>query len=101
MIRETTLNARYQRLRAKQKENEALTYTVNWAAELAGDTIATSTFTSEDSGITIANSANTTTQTSARLSGDPGRYRVVNKITLTTSGDTMECFIDLTILYRS
>ena len=95
-----TLNARYRELIAKQSENAALTYTINYAAELDTDTISTSTWSSEDSGVTIANDANTTTQATVRLSGDVGRYRVVNKI-VTAAGDTMERYIDLRIVDNS
>jgi hypothetical protein len=92
----TTLNARNVKLKAEQNENAAITYTVNYAAEIDTDTISTSTWSSEDSGVTIANEANTTTQASCRLSGDTGCYRVVNKI-VTAGGDTLERFIDLRI----
>jgi len=73
-----------------QGENAALTYTVNWVGRLDADTIATSTWTNETTGITIENEASTDTTTSARLSATPGRYLLTNKITLTTLGDTME-----------
>ena len=92
----TTLNARNTRLKAEQHENAAITYTVNYAAELDTDTISTSTWSSEDSGVTIANEANTTTQASCRLSGNIGCYRVVNKI-VTAAGDTIERYVDLRI----
>lgn len=93
-----TLNAiQSQCLRCTQAENSAMTYTVNWAALLDTETVSTSTWTAEDSGLTIANEANTTQETSARLSGDPGRYRATNKV-VTSSGDTHERYIDLTIL---
>jgi len=73
-----------------QGENAAITYTLNWIPRLDGDTIASSTWSSEDSGVTIANEANTTVKASARLSASPGKYLLTNKITLTTSGDTFE-----------
>ncbi len=92
-----TLNALTRdRLRLSQLENEARTYTVNWAAFLDGDDISTSTWSTEDSGLTIANAQNSTTTTSARLSGDVGRYRAVNQIT-TAAGDTFERYIDVVI----
>lgn len=97
MKNKRTLNARWTELKAKQTENAAETYTVNWAAELDTDTISTSTWSTEDSGATIANEANTTTTASARLSGDVGRYRIINKI-VTAAGDTMERYIDLTVM---
>ena len=79
-----------------QEENAALTYTVNWAALLDTDQVSTSTWTAEDSGLTIANENLTTDYTTARLSGDVGRYRAVNKI-VTTNGDTHERYINVTI----
>ena len=97
MINKRELNARYQTLSASQTEDSAQTYTVNWAAELDTDTISTSTWTAEDSGLIIANESNTTQSASARLSGDTGRYRIINKI-VTTAGDTMERYIDLIIM---
>ena len=97
MKNKRTLNARFNELQAKQTEDSAETYTVNWAAELDTDTISTSAWSAEDSGVTIANEANTTTTTSARLSGSPGRYRIINKIT-TAAGDTMERYLDLIVM---
>ena len=79
-----------------QAENDAITYTINYAAQLNGDTISSSTWSSEDDGVTIANTSNTTLVTSCRLSGDIGRYNVVNKV-VTTAGDTIERFIDVII----
>lgn len=76
--------------RFRQQENAALTYTVNWAGQLDSDTISTSTWSSEDSGVTISGESNTTTEASARVTGaNPGTYRVVNKI-VTAGGDTDE-----------
>ena len=91
-----TLNARYTELKAEQNENAAITYTINYAAELDTDTVSTSTWSCEDSGITIASESNTTKLTSARLSGDVGQYRIVNKV-VTTAGDTIERYVDLII----
>lgn len=95
-VNKRNLNARNPELIASQTEDSAQTYTVNWAVELDTDTISTSTWTAEDSGANIANQSNTTTTASARLSGDVGRYRIINKI-VTAAGDTMERFIDLTV----
>lgn len=92
-----TLNALSgQCLRYTQAENAALTYVVNWAAILGTETVSSSIWEAEDSGLVIAGESTTTTTTSARLSGDPGRYRAVNRIT-TSSGDTHERYIDLTV----
>lgn len=96
MNNKRTFNARNREVFTKQTEDSAITYTWNWAAELDTDTISTSSWTSEDSGVTIANEANDTQTASARLSGDTGRYRVINKI-VTAAGDTMERYIDLII----
>ena len=97
---ETTLNARNTTLLAKLGENGARTFTINYAPEFAfsspGDTISTSTWSAEGSGATISSESNTTLTTSARLSGDIGHHRIVNKI-VTTNGDTIERFIDLYI----
>lgn len=79
-----------------QSENAALTYTVNYASTLATDTISTSTWSSEDTGVTIASDTSTTTTASARLSGSPGAYAVINKI-VTAAGDTIERTIKLTV----
>ena len=81
----------------RQQENEAILRTVNWAGELDTDTISTSTWTAENSGSTIASEANTTTTTSARLSGTPGRYLFTNKIT-TAAGDTREHQVEVEVL---
>lgn len=93
----TTLNAlQHRMLDFRQEENAAVTYVVNWAAFLDGDTISTSSWSTEDGSLTIANEANTTTTASCRLSGDVGKYRAVNKI-VTAAGDTHERYIDLAI----
>ena len=92
-----TLNAlRTQRLDVKQAENAALTYVVNWAAVLDGATVASSSWSTEDGSLTIANEANTTLQASARLSGDIGTYRAINQI-VDSDGDTHERVIQLTV----
>jgi len=57
MILERTLNARNQTLLSKQKENESLVYTVNYAAEINGYVIASSVWSSEDSGVSLVSSA--------------------------------------------
>ena len=83
-------------LKYVQEENSNLTYVINWAGLLNADTVSSSTWTTEDTGLTIAGESNTTKTASARLSGDPGRYRAVNKI-VTANGDTQERYIDVTI----
>lgn len=169
MILERTLNARNQLLLSKQKENESLIYTINYAAELNGVTISSSTWTSEDSGVTLissaagthtgaanaailtdsaatfpslvnvtisnttdgstalitANTLNTVTGTLSggtdndwdasdaytlsyftdettfvKVSGDTGRYFIVNQI-ITSGGETVERYLDITVLENS
>ena len=96
-MRNVELNAlQAQTLMAVAPENAAKTFTVNWAGQLDTDTISTSSWSTEDSSLTIANESNTTTTASARLSGDIGTHRAVNKI-VTAAGDTLERYIDLTI----
>ena len=91
------LNALFQTVgRFTQEENAAITYTVDWTAFLDTDTISSSSWSSEDSGATIANEANTTQQASVRLSGSIGRFRIINQI-ITAAGDTYERSIDLRV----
>lgn len=53
-----TLNALIQRAgKFVQAENAEITYTVNWAAYLETGAVSTSTWTAEDSGLTIANTS--------------------------------------------
>jgi hypothetical protein len=85
----------------EQYEDAAITRTIDWSGRIGDDTIASSTWTAENSGPTIANEATSSPQTSARLSGTPGRYLFTNKITLTTSGDTMEQQIVLIVRANS
>lgn len=76
-------------------ENEALTFTVNWR-NVIGGTVLTSTWSTEDNGITIAAQANDSYTTSCRLSGQRGHYIVVNKV-VDTDGDTHERLLDVVI----
>jgi hypothetical protein len=101
MLKDKTLNAaNLDEMRVRQTENADISYTINWAAELDTDTISTSTWSSENRGLTIAGESNTTTQATARLTADAGRYRVVNKV-VTVAGDTQERYIDLSVLDNS
>ena len=95
-IADRTINAlQGQQFSMQQTENAAPSYVVNWASVLQADIIATSTW--ECTGtVVIAARANTTSTASARISGEPGRYRVVNRI-VTAAGDTDERIILLTI----
>lgn len=99
-IQKTKLNARKRKLKTKQAENEAIRYIIDWSAQLDTDTIKTSTWSSEDSGVTIATEGTLDNQAYATLSGDVGCYRVVNKVT-TTLGLKSERYIDLTIMDNS
>lgn len=82
---------------ARQHENAALTYTWKWSPALPSSvTVSSSAWSSEDSGLTIANEANDTDSASARLSGDTGQYEVINKI-VDSAGDTHERIIHLVI----
>lgn len=95
----TTFSANSQgSVTVSQSENSAILYTWNWSSDLPTSvTVSSSTWTSEDSNVTIANTANTTTTASARLSASsPGRYRVVNKV-VTSAGDTRERIIYLVV----
>jgi len=83
-VRATQPNALF-----SQGENAAITYTVNWIGRLGSNTISSSTWTRENSGSTVANEANTTQKTSARLSGSAGMYLLTNQVVL-NNGDTME-----------
>lgn len=95
-----TFNANQSTLfRANQRENADLDYTINWAGELDTATISSSDWSTEDS-VTIANETNTTTTASCDLTGEPGRYRVVNQIT-DSNGNVDERIIELTILENS
>jgi hypothetical protein len=94
----TTFNSNTSNLfKASQNENEALTYTVNWAGDLDTDTINSDTWTSESGGLTIANESNTDTESICRISaGNPGCYRVVNQI-VTAGGDTLERILEIEV----
>ncbi|MBT8282136.1 MAG: hypothetical protein KJO86_00235 [Muriicola sp.] len=98
MINKKILNARDQELRAKQAENAKQRYQVNWAVELNSDTIFASSWSSEDAGVTLTSDVFTDTASAILITGDPGRYRIVNKITTTASGEEMERYIDLIIM---
>ena len=72
-----------------EKDPDAvLDYVVNWEMWLAGDTIATSTWTAE-TGITVVSDTETATTTTVWLSGGTAGsdYNVVNRVT-TTMGRT-------------
>lgn len=74
-----------------QDKNEAIAYTINWAADLNGSTISGAPTWTVPSGITNANTTNTTTTTSIRLSGGtPGvSYKIECTVTSAVS-ETMQ-----------
>lgn len=71
--------------------DEVLDYGFDWSAWLAGDTIATSTWTITPSGPTSSNPTKDATSTTVWLSGgtNGGQHTVVNRIT-TAGGRTAE-----------
>lgn len=94
IIRE--LNAKNQILLSKQKENESLIYTINYAAELNGETIASSTWVSEDSGITMVSSA-TGTHTgladAAILTDSTANFPDLTGVTISNTTDSSSAII--------
>jgi hypothetical protein len=86
----TTLRAVFQ-----QQENASLPYVIDYTAMLNGDTIAASTWSCRDAGVTITPS-NTTSTATATISGKAGEYAIVNKIT-TAAGMVDERVLVLTI----
>lgn len=73
-----------------QSENSALKYQGDYSAQLQGDTIAASTWTVESGSLTVASEAEANGITSAIVSGSTGESILVNKITTTTGGETIE-----------
>ena len=94
-----TLNAlQFTEITIRQSENAAILYKIQWSSTFSGSTvISTSTWSTEDSNLTIADEADTDDDASARLSASsPGVYRAVNKI-VTDAGDTDERTIRLVV----
>jgi hypothetical protein len=90
-IAKRTINSLMQRSgRFIQSENSNLKYQVDYVAQLGSDTIATSTWTVESGSLTVTGGAESDNITSAVVSGSTGESRLVNKITTTTSGETIE-----------
>lgn len=77
--------------------NEVLDYQIDWTDRLAGDVIATSTWTVPD-GLTEGSTSNTTSTTTVWLSdGTDGEdYEILNRIT-TTGGRTMDQTVKLRV----
>tara|TARA_R100001443_G_scaffold47628_1_gene60202 strand:+ start:145 stop:489 length:345 start_codon:yes stop_codon:yes gene_type:complete len=69
-------------------KDEVLTYTVDWSRFLGTDTIASSTWTVNS--VTSAATTNTTTQTTIKVSGDPGNEGWANNKIVTAGGSTKE-----------
>ena len=82
----------YESFPAQQSEGAALKYTINYAAVLGSEEIVASTWSGNT---TIATPTNTTTSTAAIISGQPGHYKITNKIT--TATQTHERIISLHI----
>lgn len=66
----------------QQSEHAELSYTVNWATVLNGDTISESTW--QSSGNISVTSSNDSTTATAKVSGAPGCYILTNKIATAT-----------------
>lgn len=79
----------------QQAENASLSYVIDYTAYLGADTIASSTWASART-LTITPSSTDYT-TTAKVSGTPGNYTLVNKIT-TTAGSLDERIVCLEIL---
>jgi hypothetical protein len=77
---------------AYQDDDDALTYTLDYAAYLEGATI--STVTRVESGVTSANESNTTTRVIQRLSN----FGYIDINVVTSSGDTDQ--VRITIMPR-
>ena len=95
-----TLNAlQFSDITVQHHENDEPTYTVLWSPVMLSSTvISTSEWSTETSGLTISNEANTADNASARFSASsPGRYRAVNKIK-DSAGDSSERYI--TFVFR-
>lgn len=96
-INDRTLNAiQGKTFVCQQSENAALLYTIDWAAVLQSGTIATSEWSVTSGTATIATESDTDTAATAKLSGQPGRCIITNKIT-TAAGEVDERHISLTI----
>jgi len=96
-VHNRNLNAlQYFEITVTHHENATPTYTVQWSCTLpTGVTISTSSWSTEDSNVTIANEANDNDTASARLSASsPGNYMVVNTI-VDSDGNTDERWIHI------
>ena len=76
----------YGRIKWAKDVDEVLDYDLDWANLLDGDTIATSTWSSEAGSVTVNSSTNTTTTTTAWVTGTNGELK--NTVT-TAAGRTL------------
>ena len=78
--------------------NAIETFTVDWAAPLGTDTIASSSWI-VPSGIAQVSIGNTTTKATIKLSGGTAgtTYMVTNRIITTTSGETLDASIYIVV----
>lgn len=91
------LNAlQFFQITVRHHENATPTYTIKWSPTLpTGVTVSNSTWSTEDSNLTISNQANDTDTASARFTASsPGQYRAVDTIT-DSSGNKDERWLDL------
>ena len=73
--------------------SDVRSFTLPWAVELNGETIATS----EWSGLTVDSSSIGTSSTTVTVSGGSvGKYEMTNKIT-TSSGETLEKTLEVIV----
>lgn len=81
----------------RKDPDAVLDYTIDWAAWLSGDTIATSTWAAE-TGITVNSSSHDTTTARVWLSGGKNRlvYKVTNHVT-TTGGRADDRTLTITV----
>jgi hypothetical protein len=77
-----------------------LDYSINWSTWLGDDTIAASTWTADNDGLTVVSSSNTTTATTVWLSGGVGGiYNLRNRI-VTAGGRTDDRTIQIVVEQR-
>jgi len=79
-----TLNAiQFSEMTVTVSENSSSVWTIKWSSDMeTGRTVAASSWSTEDSNLTIGSAGNDTVSTYATFSAsDPGQYRAVNKMT--------------------
>ena len=76
--------------RVEQDDDEAIAYTINWAADLNSSTLAAVSW-SVPSALTTETTSNTTTSASIRLSGGtPGQVYKVECTVTTAAGEDLQ-----------